>query len=73
MSSLLTATRRYIRENIKNGMSLILETWDLASSFVSLGSTIQNSREYLQVALRNDKEFYNDVIITFSLKVSGMS
>jgi hypothetical protein len=72
-SSLLAAIRRYIGENIKKRMSLILETWDLASSFVSLGSKIQNFREYLQADLRNDKGFYKDAFITFSLKVSGMT
>jgi hypothetical protein len=49
-------------------MTLILETWDLASSFCQ----IQNFREYLQADL-NDEGFYNDAIITFSLKVSGMT
>jgi hypothetical protein len=72
-SILLVAIRHYIGENIKKRMSLILETWDLASNFVSLGSRIQNFREYLQADLRNDKGFYKDVIITFSLKVSGMT
>jgi hypothetical protein len=72
-SSLLVAARHYIKENIKKRMSLILETWELANSFVSLGSKIQNFREYLQVDLNNDEGFYKDVVITFTLKVSGMS
>jgi hypothetical protein len=54
-------------------MSLILEAWDLASNFVSLGSRITNLREYLQADLENDEGFYKDVVITFVLKVSGMS
>jgi hypothetical protein len=72
-SSLLVAVRHYIGENIKKRMSLILETWDLASSFVSLGSKIQNFREYLQSDLKNDEGFYKDVVITFVLKISGMT
>jgi hypothetical protein len=72
-SSLLVAVRHYIGENIKKRMSLILETWDLASNFVSLGSKIQNFREYLQADLKNDEGFYKDVVITFVLKISGMT
>jgi hypothetical protein len=53
-------------------MSLILETWDLTSSFLSLGSRIQNFREYLKDDLRNDEGFYKDVVTTFCLKVLGM-
>jgi hypothetical protein len=46
-SSLLAAIRHYVRENIKKRMSLILEAWDLARNFISLGSKIQNLIEYL--------------------------
>jgi hypothetical protein len=49
-SSLLFAIRCHIGENIyKKRISLILETWDLASSFVSLGSRVQKFREYLHL------------------------
>jgi hypothetical protein len=41
-------------------MSLILNTWDLPSSFVSLGSKIQNTREYLKYDIENDEGFFND-------------
>jgi hypothetical protein len=54
-------------------MSLILETWDLANNFVSLGSKIQNTREYLQADLTNDEEFYKDALSTFVIKISGMT
>jgi hypothetical protein len=72
-SSFLVAIGHYIGGNIKKSMSLILETCDLVSSFVSLGSIIQKFREYLQYDLINDKGFYKDEIIKFSLKVSFMS
>jgi hypothetical protein len=39
-SSLLTATRHYVEQNIKKIMSLILDTWDIEISFDSLGSRI---------------------------------
>jgi hypothetical protein len=38
-------------------MSLILDTWDLTSNFVTLGSMIQNTREYLKAALKMMKYF----------------
>jgi hypothetical protein len=40
ISSLLTATRCHVEKNINKIMSLILDTWDLVSIFVSLGSRI---------------------------------
>jgi len=70
---LLDVVRRYVGENIKKRMSLILEAWETASSFVSLGSRITNLKQYLQANIENDEDFYKDVVITFVLKVSGMS
>jgi hypothetical protein len=54
-------------------MTLILETWELATSFVSLGSRMTNFRQYLQVDLENDEEFYKGVVSTFVAKVSSVS
>jgi hypothetical protein len=54
-------------------MYLILEAWHLTSKFISLGSEIANLMQYLQVDIDNDEGFYKDVVITFVLKVSGMS
>jgi len=56
--SLLIEIRCYIGENNKKRMPLILETWDLAIIFISLGSRIQNFREYLQDDLKNDEGFF---------------
>jgi hypothetical protein len=72
-SSLLIVVRRYVGENIKKIMSLILETWELENNFVSLGSRMTNLRQYLQVDLENDEEFYKGVVSTFVMKVSSMS
>jgi hypothetical protein len=72
-SSLLVATRHYVEQNIKKIMSLILNTWDLASSFVSLGSKIQNTREYLKADIENDEGFFKDGLATFIMKVSTMT
>jgi hypothetical protein len=72
-SSLLVAVRRYVGENIKKRMSLVLETWELANNFISLGSRMTNLRQYLQVDLENDEEFYKGVVTTFVMKVSNMS
>jgi hypothetical protein len=57
-SSLIFSIRRYVGENIQKRMSLILETWELTTIFVSLGSRITNFRKYLQVDLGNDEFFY---------------
>jgi len=54
-------------------MSLILETWELANNFVSLGSRMTNLRQYRQGDLENDKEFYKGVVSTIVIKVSSMS
>jgi hypothetical protein len=72
-SSLLTSIRRYVGENIKKIMSLILETWELENNFVSLGSRMTNFRQYLQDDLENDEEFYKGVVSTFVAKVSSVS
>jgi hypothetical protein len=72
-SSLLTVVRRYVRENIKKRMSLILHTWELVNSFVSLGSRIINLRQYLEADLENEEELYKGVISTFVVKVSIMN
>jgi hypothetical protein len=72
-SSLLAAIRRFVGENIKKRMSLILEAWDVGNNIVSFGSKLNNLREYLQADLNNEEGFYKDVVITFILKVSGMT
>jgi hypothetical protein len=63
-SSLLVAIKRYVGENIKKIMSLVLETWELANNFISLGSRMTNLRQYLQADLENDEEFYKGVVTT---------
>jgi hypothetical protein len=72
-SSLLSSTRCYVEQNIKKIMSLILNTWDLASIFACLGSKIQNTREYLKASIENDEVFYKDGLATFIMKVSTMT
>jgi hypothetical protein len=52
-------------------MSLYLDTWDLASSFVSLGSRIQNNREYLKANIENAEGFFKYGLSTFITKVSS--
>ena len=72
-SSLISVTRHYVEENIKERMSLILETWDLANNFVSLGSKIQNTMEYLQDDLTKDEGFYKYALSTFVINISGIT
>jgi hypothetical protein len=44
-SSILAAIKRYVGENIQKRIPLILETWELTTSFISLGSRMKNSRQ----------------------------
>jgi hypothetical protein len=73
MSSLLATIRKYVGDNIQKRISLILETWELATNSVSLGSRITHFRKYLQVDLENDEEFYKGVVSTFNARVSSLS
>jgi hypothetical protein len=54
-------------------MSLILDAWDLESNFISLGSGIHNTREYLKANIENDEGFFKDGLATFIIKVSTMT
>jgi hypothetical protein len=54
-------------------MSLIVELWDMAKSFASLGLRIQNTKEYLNSYLKNDEGFYTDGVVMFTMKVSAMT
>jgi hypothetical protein len=72
-SSLHSVNMHFVEENIKKMTSLILETWDLANKFVSLGSKIHNTREYLKVDLTIVERFYKDALSTLVIKISGMT
>jgi hypothetical protein len=72
-SSLLTATRHFVEENIKKRMSLILDTWDLEKSFSSLGLRIQNTKEYLNKDIANDEGFIKDGVSMFAAMVLAMT
>jgi hypothetical protein len=61
-SSLLVSVRKFVGENIKKRMSLILEAWDTGSNIVSFGSKLNSFREYVQVDLNNEEGFYKDVV-----------
>jgi hypothetical protein len=41
--------------------------------YYSFGSKLNSFREYVQAYLNNEESFYKDVVITFTLKVSGMT
>jgi hypothetical protein len=62
-----------MEENIKKRMSLILDLWDLAKIFSSLGLIIQNTKEYLNADLKNDEGFLTDGVAMFVAKVSAMT
>jgi hypothetical protein len=51
---------------------LILELWDLAKRFASIGLGIQNAGEYLNTYLKNDEGFYTYGVVMFAIKVSKM-
>jgi hypothetical protein len=71
--SLLIIFKRYVEENIKTIMSLILEARESKNNFVCLGSRITNFRQYLQADLENDEELCKGVVSTFIAKVSSVS
>jgi hypothetical protein len=73
ISSLLVAVRKFVEENIKKRMSLILEAWDIGSNIVSFGSKLNSFRDFLQSDFKNEEGFYKDVVTTFILKVSNMT
>lgn len=52
---------------------LIIEAWDLANNFVSLGSRTTSLRQYIQVDLEKDEEFYKGVVSTFVMEFLSMS
>jgi hypothetical protein len=72
-SSFLNVIRRYVGENIKKRVYLVIDTWELVNNLISLGSGMTNMRQYLQENLENNEEFYKGVITTFVMKVSNMS
>jgi hypothetical protein len=59
-SSLLTTIRKYVGDNIKKRVTLILDIWELASSSTTLSMRILNFKEYLQKDLENDDHFYKE-------------
>lgn len=52
---------------------MLLETWELATNSVSLGSRITHFKQYLQADLENDEEFYKGAVTTFNARVSSLS
>jgi hypothetical protein len=52
---------------------LILETWEMETNFISLGSRMAHYRKYLQADLENDEDFYKGDIPTFRARVSILS
>jgi hypothetical protein len=73
ISSLITTTRHFVEQNIKQRRSLIIELWDMAKSFASLGLRIQNTEEYLNLYLKNNERFYTDGVVMSTTRVSTMA
>ena len=46
-SSFLMVVRKFVEENIKRRMSLIMEAWDVSSNIVSFGSQLNAYNEFL--------------------------
>jgi hypothetical protein len=72
-SILLVATIHCVDQNINKIMSLVLNTWNIESNFISLSSKIQNTREYLKANIENDEGFFKDGLSIFIMKVSTMN
>jgi phage-related protein len=64
---------KYVGDNIKKRITLIIDIWELATSSTTLSTRILNFKEYLQKDLENDEHFYKEVVNTFSAKISSMN
>jgi hypothetical protein len=71
-ASLLTSAQCYVEKNIKKGMELIIEAWDMSKSMVSFGTRAHAFHEYLQEDLKNEEVFYLDVVVPFGFKVTNI-
>jgi hypothetical protein len=69
----LTTIRKYVGDNIKKRVTLILDIWELDTSSTSISTRILNLKEYLQKDLENDEHFYKEVVSTFSARISSMN
>jgi hypothetical protein len=58
--------RKYIGDNIKKRIALILEIWELAQSSTTFSTRVFHFKEYLQKYLENDEGFYKEVVGTFT-------
>jgi hypothetical protein len=72
-SILLMASRKYIGDNIKRRIALILEIWELARNSTTLSTRVLHFKEHLQKYLENDERFYKEVVGTFLAKVLSLS
>jgi hypothetical protein len=69
----LVPITKFVEENIKKRMSLIMQPWDVGSSIVYFGSKINAFRDFLQGEYEHEEGFYKYVVTTFVLKVSNMT
>jgi hypothetical protein len=67
-SSLLMVVRKFVEENIKRRMSLIMEAWDVSCNIISFGSRLNAYNEFLQEDYKNEEGFYKDVVIHLQSK-----
>jgi len=65
--------RKFMEENIKKRMPLIMDAWDVSSNIVSFGSWINAYNEFIQEDYKHGEEFYKDAFIKFAIKVSNMT
>jgi hypothetical protein len=73
ISSLITNIWHFVEHNIKKRMSLILELWDIAKSSNNIGLRIQNTKEYLNLDLKNDEGLYTDEVVMFTTRVAKLT
>jgi hypothetical protein len=52
---------KYVGDNIKNRVTLILDIWELETSSTNISTRISNLKEYLQKDLENDEHFFKEV------------
>jgi len=72
-SSLLILAKSYVERNIKKRMALITEAWEISKNMVSFGLRAHAFHEYLQADIKNEEDFYLDVMVPFGILVSNMT
>ena len=71
-TKLLVGVKRYVAKNIDNRINIMREACEIVVEFGVIVGRIQTLKDYLQEDLRNDKNFYKNVVSMFMERISIM-